>query len=430
MAAAPAIIKKLFGPNSVTRQFFVWSVAQQLVQSALAPMFQAILNRANTSNPNVPATPAELADMVVRGIAGRDWAHGEARKSGTSPEILDLMIANATVPPAIGDMLRLWRHGKVTRDDVLKAIRQARIKPEWENTILLMGIEPPTPAEILRALLQGQVDYPTALTLFQRLGGDPDYFELLYNTEGSAPTPNEAAEMARKRIIPWEGTGPGVVSFEQAFLEGPWRNKWLEPWRKSSEYLPPPRTITAMLREGSITVDEAKDLLARQGVPPDLIPSYISDASSTKVQEAKKLTESTLRNLFEEHAIDEATVKGYLAKLKYEPHEADFVVTSWQLNRELRARNTAITTVHTQYINHRIGNSQASQALDRFGVPPAQRASLIALWTEEAKTKVTLLTPAQIKSAVKSEVLSYDEALQRLIQVGYDEDDAFIFLEI
>lgn len=430
MAAAPAIIKKLFGPNSVTRQFFVWGVAQQLVQSALSPMFQAILNRSNTANPNVPATPAELADMTVRGVVGLDWAHAEARKSGISPQILDLMIQNATIPPALGDMLRLWRHGKISKDLVLKAIKQARIKPEWVDTVLLMGIEPPSPTEILRALLQGQVDYATALDLFRKLGGDPDYFELLYNTEGSAPTPTEASIMARRGIIPWEGTGAGVVSFEQAFLEGPWRNKWLDPWRKSSEYLPPPRTITAMLREGSINVDEAKDLLARQGVPTELIGSYISEASSNKVTKSKELTESTIRNLYEENAIDDQAAHDFLLKLRYTPQEADFILTSWRLNRELKFRNTAISTVHAQYVNHRIGNTDASVALDRLKVPATQRTALIALWTLEASLKVTLLTPGQIKSAFKAELLSEDQVILRLKQHGYSEDDAIIFMNI
>jgi hypothetical protein len=55
--------------------------------------------------------------------------------------------------------------------------------------------------------------------------------------------------MANRGIIPWSGSGPRSTSFEQAFLEGPWRNKWLGPFRKAAEYFPPPRTITAMYNE-------------------------------------------------------------------------------------------------------------------------------------------------------------------------------------
>jgi hypothetical protein len=430
MAAAGGIIKKLFGPNSVTRQFFVWTVAQGVVNAVLAPMFQAILNRANTVNPNVPASPALLADMVDKGVAGIEWARDEARKSGTHPNIFNLMVETVGIPPPLADMLHLWRRGKVTRDAVERAIRQSHVKKEWVDTILLLGVQPPTHTDILEAYLEGQVGEARARELFAQLGGDPEFFDLLYNTRGSAPTPNEAADMARKRIIPWEGTGPGVVSFEQAFKEGPWRNKWLEPWRRTTEYLPPPRTITAMLREGSVTVAEATDLLQRQGVPNELIASYLTDASTGKTQKAKELTESVISTLYQENAIDDNQARAFLGKLRYEPSEANFVLTAWQLARELRYRNTAISTVRTQFISHRIGVNEASMALDKFGVPSTQRQHLLALWTEEEKLKVTLLTAAQVKSAFKKDLLSIEEAMQRLIDQGYSEQDALIYLAI
>lgn len=430
MAGAGAIIKKLFGPDSIARQFFVWTVAGQLVSSALAPMFQAITNQAQSTNPNIPASPTELADMVVRGIVGHDFGTAEARKSGTHPNIFELMVQNTGVPPSLIDMLSLWRRGKVDRDSVIRAIKQSRVKNEWIDTILLLGIQPPTPIDILEALLQGQVDRDVAHGLYERLGGDPDYFDLLYNTRGAAPTPNEAAEMARKGIIPWEGSGAGVVSFEQAFLEGPWRNKWLAPWRKTTEYLPPPRTITAMLREGSLTMAEASDLLAKQGVPPALIPSYLAETSAVRTKAAKELTESTIGALYQDHAIADDVAHAFLMKLRYTTEEADFILTTWRMARELRFRNTAIGTVHTQYINHRIDATQAATALDKFGVPSTQRQDLLRLWAEEAKTKVTLLTPAQIKSAAKKEAITIDEAMARLMQHGYSQADATIFLII
>lgn len=430
MASLKDRFKSFLGPNSMARQFFVWGFLSEIVNAALSPFFEAVRHQANSSNPNTPASPPELADMVVRDIVERDWAAKEARKSGIGSEIFDLMVQNTGVPPSLFDMLALMRRGKVTRDSVIRAIKQSRIKNEWIDTILLLGIQPPTPEAILNAYLQGQVDRDGALQYYLQLGGDPEFFDLLYNSQGSAPTPNEAAQMARKGIIPWEGTGAGVVSFQQAFLEGPWRNKWLDAWRRDSEYLPPPRTITAILREGSITVDEAKSLLARQGVPPELIGAYITEASTAKTVKAKELTESTIRNLYEENAIDDKAAAGYLGKLRYTAEEANFVLMSWRLNRELKYRNSAITTVHTQYINHRIGNRDASIALDKLGVPAAQRTTLIALWTEEAKLKVQTLTAAQIKRAAVLEIITFEDAVQRLIQQGYNRDDAELFMLI
>jgi hypothetical protein len=430
MAGIGDIVKKLFGPNSLTRQFFVWSVASQLVQAALEPMFRAVTNQANSSNPNIPLSPPELADMVVRGIAGHDWARDEARKSGVSPNLFDLLIQNTGQPPGLMDMLMLWRRGKISRDDVIRSVKQSRIKNEWIDTILQLGVQPPSPSDILRARLQGQVDETRAVELYGKLGGDLDYFQLMYDTEGAAPTPNEAAEMAHKGIIPWDGSGAGVVSFEQAFLEGPWRNKWLAPWRRMAEYLPPPRTITAMLREGSITIAEATDLLHRQGVPAELIPAYLSNASKEKVQKAKELTESTISTLYQEHAISDEQVRGFLSQLRYAKAEVDFVITAWQFNRELKYRNTAITTIHTRFINHRIDEHDTGTALDALGVATTQRDALLRLWRLEAQATVALLTATQVKTAFKKDVITFDDAIARLTQQGYSELDAQIFMAI
>jgi len=423
-------LKSLFGAQSMVRQFFVWTVVAEVVSTALGPFYQVVRDQANTVSPNAPLTPDALANLVVRGEVGQDWAASEARKAGIHPNLFELLVKNAGIPPALQDMLSLMRRGKVSRDAVIRAIKQSHVKNEWIDTILLLGVQPPTPTEILRAYLQGQVDGDRARQLFAQLGGDPEFFDLLYNTEGSAPTPNEAADMAHKGIIPWEGSGAGVVSFEQAFLEGPWRNKWLAPWRRMSEYLPPPRTITAMLREGSLTVEEATSLLHRHGVPLDLIPAYLNNASNERTLKAKELTESTVSALYQEHAINESQAREFLLKLRYEPKEADFVLTSWKLARELKFRNTAISTVHTQFINHRISEQQTVVRLDRLGVPATQRDSLMRLWKLEEDIKVTLLTPAQIKSAMRKEFLPPEDALARLIQLGYSEEDAVIYLSI
>ena len=107
-------------------------------------------------------------------------------------------------PPSALDMLQLMRRGKVTRDEVVKAVKQSRIKNEWIDTILELGIEVPTPTDILRATLQGQIGHEDGRALYQKLGGDPEYFQLMFNTEGSAPTTNEAAQMANRGIIPYQ----------------------------------------------------------------------------------------------------------------------------------------------------------------------------------------------------------------------------------
>jgi hypothetical protein len=171
-------------------------------------------------------------------------------------------------------------------------------------------------------------------------------------------------------------------------------------------------------------------LLRKQGVPMELVPAYLSEASSNKTKAAKELTESTISALFQEFAIDESLAADLLQNLRYTPDEAEFVILSWQLAREMKYRNTAISTVHSQFTAHKISESDASLLLDSFRVPTEQRDALLRLWAIEARARVQILTPAQVKSAMKKGIIEPQEAVTRLVTTGYTQQDAEIFLSI
>lgn len=424
------VLGGLLGKESMARQFFVWNVAGAIVNAGLEPYLTALSSDVNANNPLKPLSPSDLADMVVRGVMEHAEAALTAAKSGVNGADFNLLVTNTGEPPSALDMLQLMRRGKVSRDDVIKAVKQSRIKNEWVDTILELGVEVPTPADILRATLQGQIDHEGGRALYQKLGGDLEYFQLMFDTEGSAPTPNEAAQMANRGIIPWEGTGPESISFEQAFLEGPWRDKWLTPFRKSAEYFPPPRTITAMYNSGALNRTDAADLLSRQGLSPALVAAYLSDAAQSKTNKFKELAAGTIGTLYQDQAISDADAKSMLMKLKYDGTEADFIILTWQLQREQKFRDTAISTTHTQYTNHKITRDKASSLLDQFHVPSNQRDYLLSVWDQEQTAKVTLLTAAEIKKAVTKLNFDLQWAIDRLIQRGYTEEDAQIYMAI
>lgn len=424
------VLSGLLGKESMARQFFVWNVAGAIVNAGLEPYLTALSSDVNANNPLKPLSPSDLADMVVRGVIEHAEATLTAAKSGVNGTDFNLLVTNTGEPPSVIDMLQLLRRGKVSRDDVIRAIKQSRVKNEWIDTILELGLQPPTPTDILDAAVKGQLTSDEAHAKYQQLGGDPEYFDLMLSTIGEGPTPVEAARMANKGLIPWDGRGPGVISFEQAVLESHYRNKWLEAYRKDAEYFPPPRTITAMYNSGALTREDAAKLLAEQGLSQTLIAAYLSDASQTKTNKFKELAASTIGTLYQDQAISDSEAKSMLVKLKYDGSEADFIILTWQLQREQKFRDTAVSTTHTQYINHKITRDKASALLDQFHVPANQRDYLLSLWDQEQTAKVTLLTAAEIKKAVTK--LNFDPqwALDRLVQRGYTLEDAQIYLDL
>lgn len=379
---------------------------------------------------SVPLSVADAALALLRGHMDTAEAQQVADLNGVSHHDLQVLVDNTGEPPALDALLGLWRRGKLDDAGLEKGIRQSRVRDEWIPTIKQLGIIPPSPADALDAYLKGQVSESEAKSRYIQAGGDPTWFTNAYNANGEAPTPVQAGDMANRGIIPWTGTGPDSISFEQAFLEGPWRNKWLEPYRKSVEYLPPPRTVTALLNEGAITIAEAQDLLQRQGLSADLAKAYTLESSHTKTKKQRDLTVGQIETLYRDQAIDNTTASTMLVSLGFDATEAAFILTTVDFARISQALSEAIGAVHTAYTNHRIDRATASGQLDGLNVPSGQRDQLLTVWDNERATRVKVLTEAQIHSAVKKDLMSLDDAINRLVQMGYSADDAAILLAL
>jgi hypothetical protein len=75
-------------------------------------------------------------------------------------------------------------------------------------------------------------------------------------------------------------------------------------------------------------------------------------------------------------------------------------------------------------VNHRIDTTEASADLDRLGVEPGERDSLLRLWRIETQSNVRILTLAQVQGAWRRSLMSTAEATRRIVEAGYHADDA------
>lgn len=427
----------LFGSGSAAEQLFVWGVLNQVVSSLFGPALTVLAQQINSKAPEAELSPADLADMVVRNFITAQDGVTRAARSGVDASRFNLLVQAAGDAPAPGDLATALRRGIIEEHgsgaestSFDQGIREGRLSDKWINIIKDLAVQWPTPADALQAVLEGQVTESEGQQLYQRFGGDPTYYQLLYNTRGNAPTPTEAAVMANRGIIPWTGTGPDAVSFEQAFLEGPWRNKWEAPYRQSAQYLPPPRTVTAMLKDGSLTASQATHLLLQQGLSADLAAAYVNDAELTATADNKALTLSEVTALYEQRLISQADAKQLIEALKFSPANADLLLALADLSRSISAINTAVSRVQTLYINHKITRDTAVNSLNTLRVPADQVAAIVATWDLEVSVNVKTLTESQIVDAWAAQIITIDQAMTELTNIGYTPFDAWVLLSI
>lgn len=416
--------------NNTLLQMAMYQLVGQLVGAALVPYTTQVTAQLNHAAPLAPLTPQELAVAVVRGILSPADGADQARYSGIDGARFGTLVELAGSPPAPSDLAVALRRGIIDRGDFTRGLRQGNLRPEWHDTIRELSVQLPSPELALNAYLEGQVPEGRARELWRLFGGDPDYFEIAYDTIGQAPSPLEAATMARRGIIPWTGRGPGVVSFEQAFLEGPWRNKWMDPIKALSEYLPPPRTVTAMYREGSLSRERAADLLRAQNLAEDLVQAYLTSATEGKLEDTRKLAQSTIVQLYGDHIIGRADALDYLTGLGYEREDADFILQVEDLRITQRYVGLAIGRVRTYYTGRKIGRPAAISALRKLGVDSDQIGELLGIWDLELELNTRRLTPAEIQDALELGIYTDAEATRELVALGYTPRDAWIYLSV
>lgn len=427
----------LFGRGSIAEQMFVWGVLNNVIQAAGSPYFAELTYAINERLPVAELSPADLALMVVRDVRGRDQAAAEAKRSGINGQRFDELVAITGDAPAPVELAVGLRRGLIDEHGTGpnstsydQGIREGRLKNKWIDLMRQLAVQWPTPGDALDAVLQGQVSAEQGRSLYAKFGGAPEYFELLFDTRGNAPTPVEAATMANRGIIPWEGTGPAATSFQQAFLEGPWRNKWEASFRRLAEYLPPPRTVTALLRAGSLNAAEATTLLRRQGLAPELAAAYVADASRAKPSAAKELTEAQIVALYESHVLTHDEARTALGKLGLPAHDSDLLLAGAGVRVQTTQINSAITRVRSSLLARHIDTAAAKTALAELGVSAPAAANMLRAWGIELTATPRVLSDAQVVAAWSYEIIDTGEAISRLAADGYSRHDAWILLSI
>lgn len=423
--------------GSSVEQLFLWGVLNQILAVLLGPMVRELQYAINHAGANQVLSPAEIASAINRSFMTMAAGVAEAEASGVNQDRLAILQHLAGDAPSPTDLVTALRRGIIeptgTGPDSTsfqQGIAEGNLLDKWTDVVRKLAVEWPTPADALAAVLEGQVSQADGQALYERFGGDPQYFQLLFNTRGNAPTPVEALDLANRGIIPWNGTGPDATSFEQAFLEGPWRNKWLTPYRSLGEYRPPPETVRAMLEANGITTEQASAYWASYGMTPETIAQYIQTANNTKNQAAQGLTESAVLQMYYNQLITRDDTVRFLSLMGIDASNATLLIAYTDMQRSIAAVTSAVSRIQVLYTSRKITTDTARQSLDRLRVPSAAIDGLITTWNIVASANVKTLTQAEITGAFEQGIMTQDRAQGELEALGYTPYDAWVLLSI
>ena len=407
------------------------SFEQGIREGRLADKWQAMIEGLSAAILSAP----DAASAVVRNFLSAAEGQAEAAKSGVSADTFATLVALSGDAPGPQQLAEALRRGAIQESgsgvgstSFTQGIAEGRLADKWAPVIKALALLWPTPVQALDAALKGQITPEEGLALYQKLGGDPQFYQVLLDSQGEGPTPLQAADWARRGIIPWDGIGPAVTSYEQAVKESHYRDKWAPAYKASVQYLPPPYSIITMLKDGAVTKDQATKWLQDAGATPDVIAGMIAEADATDLSSFRGLTTSSVLNMYYQRLISQADATTILESLHVSTAAVPLMLAYADLQRAIAQQNSAVTRVGTLYAARKITEQTAKQSLITLQVPADAVTDIIATWQLENSINVKTLTEAQIVDAWEYGNMTEEEALTELGNIGYTPFDAWVLL--
>lgn len=437
--------------TGIISQFFVFGVMFTLAQAMLAPFVQQVQNDVWTSHADRPISPPDVATAVVRGIGYGDasgvsipgWAMTEAAKSGLGTEAFTTMVGTTGMAPSLQLLFEMVRRGIIPEGaldgggvTLVSGIQESDIKDKWIDYVSKLRYVQPSPIDFVAAAVQAQMPYAEAAKWATLVGleppgylnGNPDWFKLLFDVHGRPPGPVEMGHAANRGIIPWKGTGPEMLSFEQAIAESDIKTKWTDILEQLAVYYPPNGEIRTLLLHGGIDGATAKALWEKNGVPAYLADAYLHLATIEQVTQDKALAKGDILSLVQEQALSDADALAMLGQIGYSGDNAVHLLEMAHFRYELDAIKAAVRKISQLYISRKINATQAQEGLQGIGMPALQISSLLTTLTHQRDAEVLVPTPSQVTSGIYYRLLTPEAGQAMLEGMGYDPWSAWFII--
>jgi hypothetical protein len=382
-------------------------------------------------------SPADAAEAVVRGFLSDGDGAAVAALNGVDREQFTVMVNLAGDAPSPTQLSEALRRGIIPLDSgdpgkpgFTEGIRQGRLANKWTQMIRDLSKVWPTPTDALEARLVGQVTTDESKALYEKFGGDGQFFDLLFSTRGESPTPLELITLANRGFIDWDGLGSDKTTYAQGFHEGRWRNKWQPIYRKLAEYVPPESTVVTLLGHGAIDDKQAAKLLSQQGMSQELVTAYIKNAHIDALTDYRGATVSMVLQAYHGQMISEKDAEHILGALHVTPTAAKFMIEYEDMQRAFAGVNSAMSRIRSLYSARKITLKTARSSLHELGIQADQVDDIIRSWQLENSIAVKTLSEAQIADAFMADILTYAEALVELSNIGYTPFDSWVLLSV
>jgi hypothetical protein len=369
----------------------------------------------------LPLSPADLALAVLRGNMDQNTGTSRAAESGLQASDFQVLLDNTGEPPGLEQLLEGYRRGFIDEATLKKGILQSRYRNEWIPLLEQLRYEPMSTADAVNATVQSQIAQSDAEKIASQNGLEPEYFQVLLNTAGEPLSRTELEQLYNRGLI----TRDQVI---QGLKESRLKIKYNDMAFELHTKLLDPSVLQHAVLYGTISQSDAVKTAMMYGYSEKDATTLIAASANQRLQVYRDRVVGAVTTMIEDNLISPDAASSAIVGLGYSQADAGFIVESASFHQNAKMVNTVVTELRTKFISHKITQQEASGYLSSVGIPATQRDNLLALWSVEAAAYVRTLTEAQIVKAVNNDLITPQDGLTRLTDMGYSPDDATLLL--
>jgi hypothetical protein len=364
---------------------------------------------------------ADLALAQLRGIMDPATAENYAQQLGMVPADFATLIGNTGEPPGLMQLLEAYRRGFIDQPTLEAGIRQSRVRDEWIPTVEALRYTPMSTADAARAYVQNYLAYDDAAQIAQENGLEPDHWQYIAESYGRPLAHGQMIQLYYRGLVTRE-------QFDQAMRESDIKDKYIDASFELGVKLPGLWEIVNLLKDGQITTDMASTLLLEQGYQTDFVADLTKHGGSAKAATAKTLTVSNVMTMYDDGLVSRDQAITQLEAIGYTSTDTGWLLAIADAKQQAALAKAETGLVRTQYERRLITEREATDELTRLGVDPAQASRLVTEWSAVRLTSTKTLTEAQVMKVLKDGLIGPDDAMNRLLALGYSETDAGLLI--
>lgn len=394
---------------------------------AYGPALRPLAYQVERALTNRVLTPAELAELVIRGARTEGEAAPEAANSGVDVDRfheLTLLVGN---PPGPQELIELWRREATDEAGFERGIRQGRFRTEWMDEFKAFKQALLAEGTLAEAAARDLGDGFDLAAEAARRGLSPERFELLARLGARPPATGQLFDLLNRGEINEGRT-------RQALRDLGIREEWTSDLLALRFVLPSPSDLVRFAVREVYTPAIAE----RFGLAEDFPPVFASEAARIG------LSPELARQYWMAHWELPSAEQGFAMFHRFRPGTDQHIIGRPDLELLLRARDVMpFWRDRLIQLAFRVPGRIDLRRAFRAGV--INRATLVRGYTElgyapewverlarfaqrEKMAAERDLTKAEWISLYEGGAVPREEALRGLDELGYDEREAGLIL--